>query len=73
MKEFYRTPNCWIVSHKPSKGTYKHDALKNISVKKKSKYFIYKDNQYIICPQLKRIIQFQKHNLLEDVYPKKVD
>ena len=73
MKEFYRTPNRWIVSHKTSKGTYKYDALKNISVKKKSKYFIYKDNQYIICPQLKRNIQFQKHNLLEDVYPKNID
>lgn len=61
------------VLQKAEKGTYKPEALKNIPSDKKSKYFLYKDNQYTVSPLLKQHIRFQQHNLLQDAYPKNVD
>src|SRR5699024_266791 len=40
---------------------------------KKSKYFTYKDNKYYVDPSLKKLITFQKHNLLENPYPRNID
>lgn len=61
------------VLQKAKNGTYKPEALKNISPDKKSKYFLYKDNQYTVSPRLKQYIRFQQHNLLQDAYPKNID
>jgi len=58
---------------KAKKGTYLAQALNNISNDKKSKYFTYNNNRYYVNDDLKKQITFQKHNLLEDAYPKNID
>lgn len=54
-------------------GHYKAQSLKDLPVDKKSKYFMYKDNTYMVDERLKRSITFKQHNLLNDPYPAKVD
>lgn len=54
-------------------GIYAEQALNHIPKGKKSKYFTYKDNKYYVNHDLKQQITFQKHNLLEEAYPKNID
>ena len=58
---------------KAKKGCYEESALLHIPKSKKSKYFTYKDNKYYVDPSLKKLITFQKHNLLENPYPRNID
>lgn len=61
------------ILHKAKQGEYVASSLKDLSVSKKSKYFINKDNKYYINEQLKSRITFKRHNLLHDPYPQNID
>jgi len=54
-------------------GTYDAHSLKELSSKKKSKYFLFNNNKYCIDERLKSNISFKKHDLLKDPYPGNVD
>lgn len=58
---------------KARRGIYSESALKSLPEHKKSKYFIFKNNQYMIHDELKKNITFKKHDLLKDPYPKNID
>ena len=58
---------------KAQRGIYNESALKSLPKHKKSKYFIIKDNKYVIRNELKQYITFQKHDLLKDTYPQEID
>ena len=61
------------VLEKATLGIYDSQALKNLPPRKKSKYFVHKNNKYYIDPQLKTMITFKKQNLLKDPYPANID
>jgi len=54
-------------------GIYREQALKDLPSHKKTKYFTFKNNQYYLHESLKENIQFKKHDLLKDRYPKNID
>lgn len=54
-------------------GIYQEQALKELPTGLKNKYFTVQHGLYHVNPELKKIIQFKKHNLLADQYPNKVD
>lgn len=54
-------------------GIYQEQALKELSLVKKNKYFTVENNRYKIDEKLKRNITFRKHDLLNDSYPKNID
>ncbi|RLL48533.1 protein-glutamate O-methyltransferase CheR [Oceanobacillus piezotolerans] len=58
---------------KAKNGVYLEQALKDLPKVYKDKYFVEQENMYHIDHSLKRYITFKKHNLLADIYPKKVD
>lgn len=58
---------------KAKQGIYPEQALKDLPMEWKQKYFTKKHGLYHIDPQMKRNITFQKHNLLADSYPKNID
>lgn len=58
---------------KAKQGIYQEQALKSLPKHKKSKYFMFKNNKYMINEQLKASITFKKHDLLKDSYPSNVD
>ncbi|MEI3604733.1 protein-glutamate O-methyltransferase CheR [Pseudogracilibacillus sp. SE30717A] len=61
------------VLKKAKQGVYNASALKELPEHKKSKYFLFKNNKYYVNEQLKSIVTFKKHNLLNDPYPSNVD
>lgn len=58
---------------KAKQGAYNETSLKSLPDLKKSKYFIFKNNQYVIKDELKQNITFKKHDLLKDPYPQDMD
>ncbi len=58
---------------KAKQGIYNASALKDMPEHKKSKYFLFKNNNYYIKEQIKSVVTFQKHNLLKDPYPSNID
>ncbi|WP_047980046.1 CheR family methyltransferase [Ornithinibacillus contaminans] len=54
-------------------GAYLEQALKDLPKSLKQKYFTKNGELFEVDPTLKRLINFKKHNLLEDNYPKNVD
>lgn len=81
LKEHYSHINVSIIAsdiddnalNRAREGCYESAALQHIPKSKKSKYFTYKDNKYYVDPSLKKLITFQKHNLLENPYPRNID
>ena len=61
------------ILNKAKQGIYDSKALKDLPVHKKSKYFVYQDDQYHIVEDLKKNITFKKHDLLKDAYPSRMD
>ncbi|MHC1747368.1 MAG: protein-glutamate O-methyltransferase CheR [Cellulosilyticaceae bacterium] len=58
---------------KAKAGEYIDKHIANIPREFENKYFIKKDNMYVIAPEIKRCISFEQHNLLKDPYPTNVD
>lgn len=58
---------------KAEQGIYQEQALKDLPVELKSKYFSVHHGLYHIDSKLKKKILFKRHNLLADRYPNKVD
>lgn len=58
---------------KAKQGVYAEQSLKALPEDKKAKYFTFKNNQYYINNDMKQMINFKKHNLLKDAYPKNMD
>lgn len=54
-------------------GFYSEQSLKDLPQHKKSKYFTFKNNHYYLNENLKSSIEFKKHDLLKDTYPKNFD
>lgn len=54
-------------------GIYAKQSLKDLPQHKKEKYFTFKNNQYYFNDDLKGTVQFKKHDLLKDTYPKNYD
>ncbi|SES80540.1 chemotaxis protein methyltransferase CheR [Oceanobacillus limi] len=61
------------VLKKAKQGIYQTSALKDLPSSMKDKYFKFENSLYHINDSVKQDIQFKKHNLLEDAYPKNVD
>src|SRR5690625_5350168 len=54
------------ILNKAKQGIYDSKALKDLPVHKKSKYFVYQDDQYHIVEDLKKNITFKKHDRSEE-------
>lgn len=54
-------------------GVYPKQALKNLPDHLKNKYFDFEHNLYHVKSSIKKHIEFRKHNLLADPYPKNID
>jgi len=61
------------ILERAKKGVYDSKSLKDLPVHKKSKYFVYQNEQYHIIEDVKKHITFQKHDLLKDAYPSNMD
>jgi len=57
-----------IVLEKAKRGVYGSSALNEVIEERKRKYFTERDQQYVISPDVKRLVRFGKHNLLDDRY-----
>jgi chemotaxis protein methyltransferase CheR len=81
LKEYFPDVNAKIIAtdidekvlEKASQGIYQEQALKELPINLKEKYFRTIGDRYEVDASIQRMISFQKHNLLEDDYPKKVD
>ncbi|WP_080874370.1 CheR family methyltransferase [Oceanobacillus timonensis] len=54
-------------------GNYQERALKELPAALKKKYFTSNGTIFQVDPSLRKHIRFERHNLLEDRYPKEVD
>lgn len=55
--------------NKAKRGTYVENSLKNVPADLKNKFFKKEDNgRFAISDEIKKIVQFKKHNLLDDKY-----
>ncbi|WP_010095909.1 CheR family methyltransferase [Ornithinibacillus scapharcae] len=81
LKEYF--PNCKAkilatdidekVLEKARIGVYQEQALKELPLELKTKYFKQAGDQFQVDSSLRYNITFKKHNLLEDKYPQNVD
>ena len=53
---------------KARRGVYTANEVKNVSKSDLSKYFVKKDDEYIIDSSIKSLVQFRKHDLILDDY-----
>ncbi|MFD2045862.1 CheR family methyltransferase [Ornithinibacillus salinisoli] len=58
---------------KAKQGMYSSSALKELPEKIRDKYFNQVNGFFQIDDSIKKLVQFKKHNLLEDPYPKNMD
>ncbi|MUK87271.1 chemotaxis protein CheR [Ornithinibacillus sp. L9] len=61
------------VISKAKMGKYQSSALKDLPLELRDKYFQLVNGYYELDESIKKMVQFKKHNLLEDAYPKNVD
>ena len=47
-----------------SQGIYQADAIKGVSEARRERFFIDRSNGYQICPEIRKMVVFTKHNLL---------
>jgi chemotaxis protein methyltransferase CheR len=81
LKEYFPEINATILAtdiddkvlDKAKNGVYHEQALKELPDSLKTKYFKQNGDLFSVNPDIKRRIQFKKHNLLEDMYPKNID
>lgn len=55
------------------RGCYKFDQVKNVSTFRLKKYFQQQDEFWCVVPEIKRKVNFKKHDLLRDTYPQGYD
>ncbi|HZK43666.1 MAG TPA: protein-glutamate O-methyltransferase CheR [Syntrophomonadaceae bacterium] len=58
---------------KASQGIYTERAMEGVTAQIKSKYFNNLDEGYEVKDEIKKMVNFQQHNLLRDVFPKNFD
>ncbi|MFD1038686.1 CheR family methyltransferase [Virgibacillus byunsanensis] len=81
MKEHYPHKNFKILATdidenvlvQARQGVYKEQALKDLPVTMREKYFKKDQGLYHLDNKIKELVLFKRHNLLSDNYPKKVD
>ena len=61
------------ILEKAKQGIYAPNALKDLPIHKKSKYFKHENGLYYVLDDLKRNITFRKHDLLKERYPTNID
>lgn len=61
------------VISKAKLGIYTEQSLRDLPEIMKNKYFVNKNGVHHIDPAIKKLIQFKRHNLLADPYPKNID
>lgn len=61
------------VIERAKQGIYNEQALKDLPLELKAKYFVKKNNLYHIDDSIKQQVTFQKHDLLANSYPKNID
>lgn len=61
------------VLKKAKQGIYDEKTIEGISQTNKEKFLIKKEGQYLVKDELKKCIQFKKHDLLKDTYPGNLD
>jgi len=54
-------------------GNYQERSLKELPAALKKKYFTSQGTIFQVDPSLRKHIRFERHNLLEDAYPKEID
>lgn len=59
--------------NKAKQAIYPEQALKDMPKNLINKYFIQQHNLYHVSEEIKQQVNFQKHNLLADAYPKNLD
>jgi chemotaxis protein methyltransferase CheR len=55
------------------KGEYALSEIKNVKKEYLNKYFIIKDDKYIISDKIKKLVTFKKHDLILDSYDDNFD
>lgn len=51
-------------------GIFRENELKNLSLVDKNKYFVEKDNRFLLDAEIKKMVNFKKHDLILDTYEK---
>lgn len=61
------------ILEKAKKGEYQKSDLKNVSSQYLSKYFIQREDKYLVNSKIKNMVTFKKHDLILDSYDKGFD
>lgn len=62
-----------VVLKKADNGVYREQSLNELPKAYIGKNFTQKDEFYLIKPEIKSLVKFKQHNLLDDEYPKQLD
>ncbi|MDA8065440.1 MAG: protein-glutamate O-methyltransferase CheR [Thermaerobacter sp.] len=61
------------VLERANAGIYPKDDLKNVSTERLARYFVPEEQGYRVSPALKAIVEFRRHNLLQDSFERDLD
>ncbi len=62
-----------VVLEKAKQGVYPPNSVQNIPEIFLKQFFVFKNEEYFVKPELKRSVLFEKHDLLKDEFPKQMD
>jgi len=50
---------------KGRRGVYKENEMKGVDMKRRARFFTYKDGRYTVKPELRAMVRFKRHDLLK--------
>lgn len=58
------------ILNRAKQGIFRENEVKNLSLIDRDKYFVEKDNQFVLDSTIKKMVHFKKHDLILDTYEK---